>query len=91
VEKNWIFNTKEISRIRHLNTYHSKYINKFLNTKGKKKILMDKWTLYTGWITSQNIEIIGEDIDLVFIDTVHFTPGEMLEWIMVLPFLKMKQ
>jgi predicted O-methyltransferase YrrM len=50
--------------------------------------LMDKWTLYTGGITSEFIETIGDNIDLVFIDTVHFTPGEMLDWLMVLPFLK---
>ena len=32
--------------------------------------LMKKWTLYTGGITSNFIEKIGGDIDLVFIDTV---------------------
>jgi len=66
-------------------------------TKGKKTgflvqekfpKLMDKWTLYTGGITSQFIETIGDGIDLVFIDTMHITPGEMLDWLMVLPFLK---
>ena len=50
--------------------------------------LMNKWTLYTGEITSEFIETIGDGIDLVFIDTVHVTPGEMLDWLMVLPFLK---
>ena len=50
--------------------------------------LMNKWTLYNGGITSQFIETIGNDIDLVFIDTIHVTPGEMLDWLMVLPFLK---
>ena len=49
---------------------------------------MDKWTLYTGGITSQFIETIGYGIDLVFIDIKHVTPGEMLDWLMVLPFLK---
>ena len=49
---------------------------------------MDKWTLFVGGLTAQYIETIGNDIDLVFIDTVHFTPGEMLDWLMVLPFLK---
>ena len=50
--------------------------------------LMNKWTLYKGKITSQVIETIGKDIDLVFIDTIHITPGEMLDWLQVLPFLK---
>ena len=50
--------------------------------------LMKKWTLYTGGITSEFIETIGDDIDLAFIDTVHYTPGEMLDWLMILPFLK---
>ena len=50
--------------------------------------LLNKWSLYTGGITSEFIETIGYGIDLVFIDTVHTTPGEMLDWLMVLPFLK---
>jgi len=56
--------------------------------KEKFPELMNKWTLYTGGITSEFIESIGDGIDLVFIDTVHVTPGEMLDWLMVLPFLK---
>ena len=50
--------------------------------------LMDKWTFYPGGITAEFIEKIGGEIDVVFIDTVHFTPGEMLDWLQVLPFLK---
>lgn len=50
--------------------------------------LMNKWTLYKGKLTSEVIEIIGKNIDLVFIDTMHITPGEMLDWLQVLPFLK---
>ena len=50
--------------------------------------LMNKWTLFTGGITSNFIEQIGEDIDLVFIDTVHESPGEWLDIIQVMPFLK---
>ena len=34
------------------------------------------------------IESIKDEIDLVFIDTVHINPGEMLDWLMALPFLK---
>ena len=50
--------------------------------------LMNKWSLYTGGLTAEFIETIGDGIDLAFIDTVHITPGEMLDWLMVLPFLK---
>ena len=39
-------------------------------------------------MTSEFIEIIGNEIDFVYIDTVHTTPGEMLNWLEVLPFLK---
>jgi hypothetical protein len=49
---------------------------------------LDKWTLYTGGIASEFIENIGGGIDLAFIDTMHVTPGEMLDWLLVLPFLK---
>jgi predicted O-methyltransferase YrrM len=49
---------------------------------------MKKWTLFTGGITSNYIEQIGGDIDLVFIDTVHESPGEWLDIIQVMPFLK---
>jgi len=56
--------------------------------KEKFSNLMNKWTLYTGGITSNFIEKIGGDIDLVFIDTVHESPGEWLDVIQVMPFLK---
>ena len=52
--------------------------------------LMKKWTLYTGGITSNFIEKIGGDIDFVFIDTVHYAPGEWLDILQILPFLKKK-
>ena len=68
------------------------YRNRFKKTgylvKEKFPELMDKWTLYTGGLTAEFIETIGDGIDFVFIDTVHYTPGEMLDWLMVLPFLK---
>lgn len=50
--------------------------------------LMNKWKIYTGGITSEFIEKIGNNIDLVYIDTVHYTPGEMINWLEILPFLK---
>ena len=64
----------------------SKKIGWFVGEKYPE--LMDKWTLYTGKNTAEVIETIGNNIDLVFIDTVHYTPGEMLNWLEILPFLK---
>ena len=50
--------------------------------------LKKKWTLFKGNIATEFIEQIGNDIDMVFIDTAHFEPGEILDFIIVLPFLK---
>ena len=58
--------------------------------KEKFSNLMNKWTLYTGGITSNFIEEIGGDIDLTFIDTVHYAPDEWLDILQILPFLKKK-
>ncbi|MDB5257786.1 MAG: hypothetical protein JWM14_2481 [Chitinophagaceae bacterium] len=46
------------------------------------------WTLYTGGLSLKFIEKIGPGIDFCLIDTVHFNPGEILDFLMVLPFLK---
>ena len=34
------------------------------------------------------LEDIGKDIDLCFIDTTHCSPGEFLDYLQVLPFMK---
>lgn len=47
-----------------------------------------KWTLLKGNIVSYFIEKIGKDIDMVLLDTSHFEPGEILDYLLVLPFLK---
>ena len=49
--------------------------------------LLPKWTLYKGNIASKFMEKIGKDIDMVIIDSAHFEPGEILDFIIVLPFL----
>ena len=49
---------------------------------------LSKWTLYTGNIAAKFIEEIGDNIDMVFIDSAHFEPGEILDFLIVLPFLK---
>ena len=48
----------------------------------------NKWKLYTGNTTAAFIEEIGKDIDFAFIDSAHVMPGEVLNLIEILPFLK---
>ena len=50
--------------------------------------LTKQWTLYKGNIATEYMEKIGNNIDMVFIDTAHFEPGEILDSLIVLPFLK---
>ena len=52
------------------------------------KYLSNKWSLYTGNIPAKFMNKIGNNIDMVFIDTVHSEPGEILDFLMALPFLK---
>ena len=49
---------------------------------------LNKWTLFKGDVAAKFIEQIGNNIDMVFIDTAHFEPGEILDFIIVLPFLR---
>jgi len=50
--------------------------------------LLKKWTLFKGDVAAQFLDKIGKNIDLAMIDTSHFEPGEILDFIMILPFLK---
>ncbi len=50
--------------------------------------LKQKWTLYTGAMSCRFLENIGKEIDLCFIDTMHCSPGEFLDYLQVLPFMK---
>ena len=52
--------------------------------------LSKKWTLFKGNIATEYMEGIGDNIDMVLIDTAHYEPGEILDFLMVLPFLKEK-
>lgn len=47
-----------------------------------------KWTLYTGGMASEFMDNIGGDIDFCFIDTRHSLPGEVIDFLLVLPYLK---
>ena len=40
--------------------------------------ILNSWTLFKGNIAAKFMEQIGKGIDLVFIDTAHFEPGEIL-------------
>lgn len=50
--------------------------------------LKDKWKLYTGGTAAKFMEEIGSEIDLCLIDTMHVNPGEFLDFLIVLPYLK---
>ena len=50
--------------------------------------LKNKWTLKTGGLAMNFMEEIGGNIDFCLIDTVHTNPGEIIDFLMVLPYLK---
>lgn len=50
--------------------------------------LIDKWTLFKGGIAADFANKIPKDIDFVMLDTRHVEPGEILDFLMILPFLK---
>lgn len=52
------------------------------------KELAKNWKLFKGNSIAKFIESIGNNIDLVFLDSVHLEPGEILQFLVVLPFLK---
>ncbi len=49
--------------------------------------LMKNWKLFKGNIATEYIEKIGYNIDFAVIDTAHFEPGEILDFLIILPFL----
>ena len=48
---------------------------------------MKNWILFKGNISTEYIEKIGNNIDMALIDTAHFEPGEILDFLIILPFL----
>ena len=50
--------------------------------------LKTKWKLYTGGLASKFIDEIGGEIDFCLIDTSHVNPGEILDFLLILPYLK---
>ena len=51
-------------------------------------LMNDKHKIYTGKYLPQVIDEIGSNIDFVILDTVHYTPGELLDFPVMLPYLK---
>lgn len=49
---------------------------------------MHNWKLYTGDIPCAFIDEIDDGIDFVLIDTIHVRPGEITDFLSVLPYLK---
>lgn len=49
--------------------------------------LKTKWKLYTGSLAYSFLDEIGDGIDFVFLDTYHSAPGEILDYLMFLPYL----
>ena len=50
--------------------------------------LKKKWTLYTGGMASEFMDKIGGEIDFCFIDTMHALPGEVIDFLLIFPYLK---
>lgn len=65
---------------------NSKYIGFIIDEKFSN--LKNKWKLYTGGTAAKYMEEIGGEIDLCLIDTMHANPGEFLDFLIVLPYLK---
>ncbi|MEQ8238106.1 MAG: class I SAM-dependent methyltransferase [Cyclobacteriaceae bacterium] len=51
--------------------------------------LVSKWELFTNGVSCKYFDVLPEDgIDICFIDTVHVNPGEHLNILEILPFMK---
>lgn len=67
------------------------YKNKSLEVGYKAKNfpeLLSKWKLYTGEQPHKFLEKLNLKFDFLFLDTVHSSPGEIINIIEVLPFLE---
>lgn len=48
--------------------------------------LGDRWTLYRGRRCEEVLDEIGPGIDCVVLDTAHLLPGELLDFLLILPY-----
>ncbi|MCZ9840471.1 class I SAM-dependent methyltransferase [Brachyspira hyodysenteriae] len=86
-----------IKDIDNANLYSVDYLNMFYRDANKKVgfIIDEKFShlnykrhLYTGGVVGKFIDDIGGDIDVCILDAMHSNPGEILDFLMVLPYLK---
>ena len=59
----------------------------YLGMKAKELLGADDCRLYRGVYLPQVIEQIGDGIDFAIIDTAHVLPGELLDFLVLFPFL----
>ena len=80
------------SKLVSLDISNKYYTNKSLltghNVKEHFPELMNKWKLFTGEQPHIFLERLNLKFDFLFLDTVHLTPGELINFIEALPFLK---
>ncbi|ANN62711.1 class I SAM-dependent methyltransferase [Brachyspira hyodysenteriae] len=86
-----------IKDINNANLYSVDYLDMFYRDANKKVgfIIDEKFShlnykrhLYTGGVVGKFIDNIGGDIDVCILDAMHSNPGEILDFLMVLPYLK---
>ena len=90
-----------IKNVENAHLYSIDYLNYWYKDKNKPvgflveekaPELLNKWTLYSGNLACEFMDQIcpdkSQDIDFCFIDTRHMRPGEILDFLMVLPYLK---
>lgn len=77
--------------------YSIDYNEKFYRDKSKDSgfIVKEKFPhllknrkLYTGGVSAKFMDEVGGNIDLCLLDTMHSNPGEFLDFLMILPYLK---
>ena len=66
----------------------SSKLSGFATIDNASEDLKKNWHLYTGNFVSEFLDQIGDGIDFAFIDTLHWNPGEIIDFLMILPFLK---
>ncbi len=60
----------------------------FIAEEAKKLLNLKNHKFYLGAGVTSFLEEIGKDIDFVMLDTMHITPGEILDFLVILPYLK---
>lgn len=50
--------------------------------------LKKQWKFFAGGMVCNYLDEIGGEIDICFLDTVHSNPGEFLDYLQILPYMK---